>query len=708
MTLPDKDRLVLIRCQPSGGGPQTVGTGYFITDDLVLTVSHVVDIQQESVRVRSEQTGAWTQAEVVWREERLDAALLRASDGLANSGPAVKWAQSAPTANVPWTSTGYPVAASDVVAGRSIIKTAGLDGAVYAQGGGGQGQPELELNVNAPPGDQGWGGISGAPVFVGDELVGIVKSFPAAFEGRRLAAVPVAALLRDASFRLAIAPPWLSDLPAEPWVLVLLAEREQDDLVESVRTAIQLYTDRSGLEPIHAEPRVVNVKEALETPERWLQLVRALCQAPIMVADVTDFQPAIMLFLGIRAVVRRGVTITTTANTLDESELSSLPFNIQESKLISHGGIYEVEDPKNPFNILVTAIRDGLAELRTHTGYLDLPAYDAVRQPLPESLPRAVSARDHILMLCPFREEYRRQWLFLSNVLARHYLPRTVCRMSDIISPRLVGQALYEHIRWATICVVDWTYWRANVFFEFGVRLACSSTPPFLLIDHAQVVSLDRADALPADQANPVPAGQVQASVVRQPLLEQKGQLLRLFRPFVYTVSQVLKDREKLAAALDQHDVDVQEPGSTQDRDQIPYDGTYRAAVDAFEWQQDPLTLRPHDLLRGSAEAQLGKDPQKYGASPVLFSMNAGFAQALRRSVEERWIGAWYYLRYRYSLDEFRADEKLRVELRALGTAAQQWLPPDSSDPHVKRVREEITTLIFELEDLDDPPEARR
>ena len=55
-------------------------------------------------------------------------------------------------------------------------------------------------------------------------------------------------------------------------------------------------------------------------------------------------------------------------------------------------------------------------------------------------------------------------------------------RTLDLQSPRLVGQALYEQVRWSSWCVVDWTEWRPNVFFELGVRLACSERDPLSII----------------------------------------------------------------------------------------------------------------------------------------------------------------------------------------------------------------------------------
>ena len=45
-------------------------------------------------------------------------------------------------------------------------------------------------------------------------------------------------------------------------------------------------------------------------------ICHTLCLAPIAIFDATDFEPAVMLALGVRAVVRRGVTLTSIADEL--------------------------------------------------------------------------------------------------------------------------------------------------------------------------------------------------------------------------------------------------------------------------------------------------------------------------------------------------------------------------------------------------------
>jgi hypothetical protein len=181
----------------------------------------------------------------------------------------------------------------------------------------------------------------------------------------------------------------------------------------------------------------------------------------------------------VRAVVRRAVTITSAAEYFNETHFMNLPFNIQETKLIYHGR------PKTERSDAVTVIgksmRDGLLEFRHNSRYLDLPAYEAVRC----VVPKFSATQNSVLVLCPFHPDYAENWITLRESIATLCSPKEPKRMLDIGSPRLVGQALYEATRWTPICIVDWSRWRPNVFFELGVRLACSNTGPLSIIDSA-------------------------------------------------------------------------------------------------------------------------------------------------------------------------------------------------------------------------------
>jgi hypothetical protein len=613
---------------------------------------------------------------------------------------APEWADGPFTKNVEWDTTAYPIAAKQFVDEREKWTTRGLKGTLYWQGGAGQGVHELDLDVDAPATPEGWGGISGAPVFVNGRLAGIVKDVLKDFRGGRLSGVRADALLADRAFRTAIAKPWL-ELPSSRPVLVLLSEGRRSDLSRRVKAAIERFNnDRLALEtgggPLAPEPVKVAITEALQKPEHWFQFIKALCTAPVMIADVTGFEPAVMLSLGIRAVVRRGVTIASTSEQLDEAHLSQLPFNIQESKLISHGGDYAPTDPKHPVSVMSAAMREGLRELHSRTRYLDLPVYEAVRCPKPErntdsrppyqDSPNGEKADDYdtIVVLCPFREEYRNRWLQISSRLLDQYPNKRIVRMIDIVSPRLVGQALYEQIRWAKTCVVDWTYWRPNVFFELGVRLACSETGPICL--------LDRAD----------PAEPGRKTLAQPANLAQNRQLIELFSPNLYQFAPAATTEEERDSAdkdftriFEEHEAIRKKRPTLVPSRVLSHDATYRFLIQEFDWNQERINLRPDQLLRASAEADVGRDEQSSGEPAVLFSSNFDFSVRLRQSVSERWIAAWYYFVHRYE-HEIQTNAERREELKALGEDVLQALPK-TNDSFLKQLRDQIVDKIDEL-----------
>ena len=636
---------------------------------------------------------------IAWRNAVLDGVLIRVSPGLREMSPP-EWTEAPFTENVEWDTTAYPVAAKQLVDEREKWTTRGLKGTLYWQGGAGQGVRELDLDVDAPATPEGWGGISGAPVFVSGRLAGIVKDVLTDFRGARLSGVRADALLSDPLFRNAIAETWL-ELPSNRSVLVLLCEAHRSELPRRVKAAIERFNkDRLALETagglLTSEPVKVSVTDVLQKPEHWFQFIKALCTAPVMIADVTGFEPAVMLSLGIRAVVRRGVTIASTSDQLDETHLSQLPFNIQESKLISHGGDYAPTDPKNPVSVISGAMREGLRELHSRLRYLDLPVYDAVRCPRPE---RSADSRppsqnspngdrtddsDTVVVLCPFHEEYKNRWLKISSRLLDQYPNKRIVRMIDISSPRLVGQALYEQIRWSKTCVVDWTYWRPNVFFELGVRLACSDTGPICL--------LDRAD--PPDPGR--------TRLPRPPTPTQKRQLIELFVPnhYQFTPAEATEKERDTAdkdftTIFEAHEAVTRKRPNFVPNTGLSHDATYQFLIHEFDWNQERINLRPDQLLRASAEADVGRDEQSSGETAVLFSSNFEFSVRLRQSVCERWIAAWYYLVRRYE-HEFQTNAERREELKTLGEDVLQVLPK-TNDPFLKQLRDQILDKIDEF-----------
>jgi Trypsin-like peptidase domain len=687
-----KRQLVLVHTTLQKGAQleHRYGTGYFVTSDLVLTASHVVPAWSKRVEVRIEGDAGPRQPQFraaalpsVWRDEQLDTVLIRIDPPLPDV-TLPRWPTVPLGENAEWTSVAYPKAVSEERPEGREWKTAGLAGTLYAHGGAGQGRRELDLGVKDWPGTT-WSGASGAPIFVGSDLVGILTDELTSFEGRRIRGVGAELLLQNPGFLTAIAPPWLEPFPEKLWVLVLISENSRAELPRLLNAVVAEHrvalAEVSGRE-LEAQVKVVVITEALENPTRWLQFVRAMCVAPVMVVDVTGFQPGVMLALGVRSVVRRGVTVTTTASAVDESHLSMLPFDIQETKVVYHGPPGQEEtDPQKQIG---EAIRDGLLQLRTHPVYLDLPAYDGVRCPSPETVAGQPSLRDVVLLLCPFQERYANHWRVLRRNLRAEFPGRPIVRMIDITSPRLVGQALYEHIRWAACCVVDWTFWRQNVFFELGVRLASSEIGPLNLIVDGGEMESPPAAGEPASRW-PRPAEESSS-------LTQHSQLSRLFRPIRYDLagsSQPFGEASRYYKAISEGGAVTVSPGA------LGHDATYRMAVDFFDWQQESITRTPHQTLRQEVETRLGADPQQSGRSQVLYSPNPAFASELARGAREHWLAAWYYLRNRHP--------DRREDLLRLGDAVVQALRSSPDSDH-QRIRGEIAA---ELAPLGELPSSR-
>src|SRR5262249_10247582 len=110
--------------------------------------------------------------------------------------------------------------------------------------------------------------------------------------------------------------------------------------------------------------------------------------------------------------------------------------------------------------------------------YQDLPGYAHVR------LPRVDWGESDVLVLCPFSEASEERYEQVKGDLKQLTNQTATCRrVIDDESPWLNSQRLFGAIRHATYCVVDWTEWRHNVFFELGVRLAVHPKGAICLLD---------------------------------------------------------------------------------------------------------------------------------------------------------------------------------------------------------------------------------
>ncbi len=667
----DRTRIALIAARPERSDNQaaaadSVSTGYFLTGDLVLTVRHVADRPDWTIRVRAETAppgeGPWSPAKPLWiGDGDVDAMLLRTNRQFGN------WTLPSFLLDADggaWKSAGFARAAVDQDHNR---KTLPVDGSYGTSGG--QGSAELALSTKQiifESSAEFWRGISGAPVFStgpegGDGLAGIITAASRAL-ANSLVGLPAKRLFEDIDFRSAITPSFLGQLPEGRFCLVLISEGSNSDLAKKVAGVLKGFRDKEiQFRGLHEVPISIPALEAVGSPENWAATVGALARADFLIADVTSFEPAVMLLLGVRSVLRRGVTISVSEG--QPSALSaSQPFNVKETRLLSYSHPHFYDQ-------LHEAMAEGAANLAKDPNYLDLPAYQAVRAPRPQSW--ADNDDESLLILCPFSDGYSEYWEHeLRDVIRANTGDRRPLRMLDLRSPRLVGQALYEQVRWSSWCLVDWTEWRPNVFFELGVRLACSERDPMCIIQ--------RGDA----------AGGSAAPEARPGRLRQYDLLLQLFDPVVYDRED---PQEALESALDSWPSPPL-PGRPPSPSALPSAATLKVAQASFHWQRDVLLTPPHIEQRQAAELVLGVDPQRRPERLILFAGNEKFDAELNAAVREKWIAAWLYLRYFSTIDNNSLYDN-EPELVAIANQVSYMLGSSDAPRHV-RLKEEIRDFL--------------
>ena len=264
-----------------------------------------------------------------------------------------------------------------------------------------------------------------------------------------------------------------------------------------------------------------NVNEALASHRSLEMAVRLIVEADLALFDLTGFQPAVMLLLGVRAATKRGVTINSHGGGWREGEPLNRPFNLSDLSLSSHSASPDAlvgEDPR--LGPLAVRLQTGFMQLARHPDYDDLPVYDSLRRLGPaEDASSSIPIEDEVLVLCSYDRTYSSHWTNLRSRLRRALANRgintTIARLQDLPTPQLVSQSLYERIRRCVACVADWTGSSPSTFFELGVRLAVS---PWNAV---QIASHDWLEA---------PTGGTGESIPKQ----QLAQLNNLFSPIIY------------------------------------------------------------------------------------------------------------------------------------------------------------------------------
>ncbi len=410
-------------------------------------------------------------------------------------------------------------------------------------------------------------------------------------------------------------------------------------------------------------PRVVHVDPALDlaSVRGYRRVLRALCRSEIAIVDITGMPPATMFLLGVRSVVRRGITLCTleVKRTLDRKpepfDIPELAFNIREASVVAR------RDDDNAFT---EALKDSIVAgrnqmLRLVGQYQDMPAYDAVRKlgSRPEDH-RPVPPSKGVLVLSSYDRTYLMPpgpGQIVATALGTA-LPSDKYQWLRIVqspSPQLASQKLYAAIRQYQMCAFDWTGWRPNLFYEFGVRLAVNPTMPVTIAHRGSL-------------AEPGPERQA---------------MLALFAPFAYDEKN---QNTGLVQLLERHLEAIEARRVPGIPSMLSPGFTFRELQRWIDVQAEaPM---PVDLALGhDASALVGPDTRAYTDGPLLYDGNDGLRLAAQVAAVDRWIAAWYFLDKRHGI---------RERIQVSETLAQ------GGDDHVQRWIELATQIQNKLEAL--------
>ncbi|MGW0503079.1 caspase family protein [Micromonospora sp. NPDC003241] len=497
----------------------------------------------------------------------------------------------------------------------------------------------------------------------------------------------------------------LEDHAVRPWCAVVSAADvpaggtsvgQFGDAIEGFREIYRRsVADETGWH-LGEHPELVRSAEVFGSTRSFQEAVQSVCSADLAFFDLTDLEPAVVVLLGMRAVVRRGVTICFLQESEDKhGGLAGVPpFLLRDINVVSFspGGVL-------PEDLLGARALAGIRDLsRAPFRYADLPGFDAIRQ-LPPVLDRTVIPyHERVLVLCSFDSAYgSRNWPEIQRRLKRAVEARRtsrgdgtgnaddpemrasvrVERTLDMGSARVVSANLLEAIRLTDLCVCDLTGWKPNVLFELGMRLAARPLEPVCIIDGTGAAESNGPNA---DRLARI-AGQVAGLTSLLRVIEYE---LDCGNEFYYEI-------------VDRHLDMVQElsegPVRTWVGDCLAVGSLYRVAWQYADIHHEPATASVVEALRTPARA-LHVSRQR-GSSPYIFPATHRLTDAARHSAVEMLRAAWLYLRDAHERGRITGGDL--VELRDVGYDLVALLS-EPLEPDDRAFSEEVLAVVDDLE----------
>lgn len=449
------------------------------------------------------------------------------------------------------------------------------------------------------------------------------------------------------------------------WCAVISERDGSKDLTDSVRHTISRLADNSlntlrstysRYRPgAHLEglPSELPAGKILSSPGAFARAIEQACRADLAIFDLTNFEPAVMVLLGIRSVVRRGLTVCVAGEHDPPWQGAEPPFHLRELSLIT---------PPDP-TALLARIREGFRQLAVPgSDYRDLPCFDLIRsvpQDPQQRRPRAFegTSTPAILALVPFDSGYvEDNWhqirqdlldavtdITSSELPPGQEAPRPLLqRTLDLASPRFVSAQLFEAIRLTDFCLVDLTGVRPNVLFELGVRLAANRLHPVVIISPrcpTPGAGAGRADA----DGKPDRTDATWLSGVDG----QIGMLRQLMQPVEYTPTGSGAFTRMVKKHLKFREIIGERPRSApaEPSGGVPPTGVYDLAWRHAAAGDEVITVPVAERLEAEGDALMISTTA--GRQHLIYPKGHPLAGAADRTGLEYLIAAWLYLRFR-------------------------------------------------------------
>lgn len=412
----------------------------------------------------------------------------------------------------------------------------------------------------------------------------------------------------------------------------------------------------------------VYASDVVKNFEALKEAIIYLCSDEIVVFDVTNNEPIIMFLMGIRSVVRRGITICSVGGEFKIGDVIDFPFNVKEVSFMSHSKL-QYDQPEVPPILLATRVKEGLSQ-SDYKQYLDMPAFDGVRNLFPEGR-SSVPIEERILLLCSYSPRYQSKNLRHVQTGLRLYAKQTtrIERILDLSSPRLISATTFEALRRTTLTIVDLTEWRANVMFELGVRASVNQgeTGTICIIEDKDREFLENIiansdieqllkDHLEVDDTDPwFEKMKRRYQIIAQQCLD----FLKLFVNFKYERTPGAFD---VFATLMKYQADKV---LINDTNQVTFSVVYNTISMNYDERAESFARPIYEQLDKEAE-MLGTNSQS-GNTSLIYPNNSRLREMSEQAITERYLAAWSYIDVRYDRSEIRKDSKLKNAYEDMG-----------------------------------------